>query len=632
MRLPDWPRRAWMMPTSDVTVRVPDTLDLAARAGLAINGLLGSLDPEADYEPYFLAFFMANPPYLLHWSSLYSGVLPKYLEALPLLRVASGNPDGADVERAMLDAVAKNIEHDGLIYDEERPDRPWNSGIGYGKRSWREDYANLAGNGRLIIGFSHYYQLTGDELWLNRARRTAGRMMDLAITKADYAYYPNVGLGNDFSYPKQSGWVHTREPSDEKEGSEGAVLFYQSQPIRGLVRYHNWTGDERALDVAERLTRFVLRPRFWGGYNDLDPEIGAARGHFWGHFHGHTATLRALLDYAVAANDWHVKSFVRDAYEHARHHAAPELGLFGGEGCTAGDIVALAIQLTDAGVGDYWDDVDHYLRNGLIEFQIVDAAELERMRAVSPVREKGSPWGAATEWRFEAGIQRSSLPGQESTDRVIERMIGSFGHVENVYFQRPMMMACCIGNGSQGLYYGWEAIARCSGDHAQVNLLLNRRSQAIDVESSLPYMGQVTFRNKNARRLSVRIPGWAEPGAVRFEVDGTATSPELVGRYATFGDLRPGQVIQMSFPLATRTRTVPLGRLNGRGTHVERRFVDVQFRGSTVVRVGRPEESLQGRELDWYRLYRREDLERQQDDVPTVPGNGYVADRTIDPW
>ena len=58
----------------------------------------------------------------------------------------------------------------------------------------------------------------------------------------------------------------------------------------------------------------------------------------------------------------------------------------------AGDVVALAIQLTDAGVGDYWDDVDHYFRNGLIEFRIVDGVELERMKAVSPVRAKDSPW------------------------------------------------------------------------------------------------------------------------------------------------------------------------------------------------------------------------------------------------
>src|SRR5262249_34854795 len=113
---------------------VPDTLDLADRARLGINGLLGSLDPRANYDPYFLIFFMADPPYMVHYSTQYSGVLPKYVEALPLLRLVSGSDQHADAERAMIEAILENTSHDGLIYDEERPDRPWNSGIGYGIR------------------------------------------------------------------------------------------------------------------------------------------------------------------------------------------------------------------------------------------------------------------------------------------------------------------------------------------------------------------------------------------------------------------------------------------------------------------------------------------------------------------
>ncbi len=65
------------MPEGDVTGTaphlVPDTLDLATASRLAIDGLLGSLDPEADCEPYFLAFFMANSPCLLQRSWMYSG-------------------------------------------------------------------------------------------------------------------------------------------------------------------------------------------------------------------------------------------------------------------------------------------------------------------------------------------------------------------------------------------------------------------------------------------------------------------------------------------------------------------------------------------------------------------------------
>ena len=65
---------------------MPASLDLVARARLGINGLMGTLDPDVDYEPYFLTFYAARPAYFLHWSSMMSGVLPKYVGAMPLLR------------------------------------------------------------------------------------------------------------------------------------------------------------------------------------------------------------------------------------------------------------------------------------------------------------------------------------------------------------------------------------------------------------------------------------------------------------------------------------------------------------------------------------------------------------------
>ena len=99
------------------TILVPASLDLVERARLGLNGLTGSLDPALDYEPYFLTFLNAKPAYMVHWSSLVSGVLPKYLEAIPLLRCMSGDGTGADIEQGMLEAILANIHQDGLIYD-----------------------------------------------------------------------------------------------------------------------------------------------------------------------------------------------------------------------------------------------------------------------------------------------------------------------------------------------------------------------------------------------------------------------------------------------------------------------------------------------------------------------------------
>ncbi len=63
------------------TERVPDTLELADRGRLAINGILGSLDPAMDYEAHFLNFFDVHPAYMVHWTAMVSGVMPKYVES-----------------------------------------------------------------------------------------------------------------------------------------------------------------------------------------------------------------------------------------------------------------------------------------------------------------------------------------------------------------------------------------------------------------------------------------------------------------------------------------------------------------------------------------------------------------------
>jgi hypothetical protein len=142
-------------------ISVPASLDLVERAEGGLHGLLGTVDPEVDYECYFLAFLASRPPYMVHWSSMPSGVLPKYLEAVALLRGMTGSTYMQDVEQGMVEAILRNVAADGLIYDRREPRRPWNVGVGYGKREWDEDYSCLAGDGRLLCGMDFYYPTWG---------------------------------------------------------------------------------------------------------------------------------------------------------------------------------------------------------------------------------------------------------------------------------------------------------------------------------------------------------------------------------------------------------------------------------------------------------------------------------------
>ena len=100
----------------------PDTLDLQERAALAVNGLTGPTDPEADYEVYFAVFFNTNPPTMAHdWSD---AVQCKFQEALPLMRVVSGSDLNAHVDRRWMEVVLHMQGPDGLLYFPTQG-RPW---------------------------------------------------------------------------------------------------------------------------------------------------------------------------------------------------------------------------------------------------------------------------------------------------------------------------------------------------------------------------------------------------------------------------------------------------------------------------------------------------------------------------
>lgn len=620
--------------TPDHGTLTPDTLDLADYGRLAINGVLGSCDPDRGYENYFLTFFDVHPAYMIHFGSQVSGVLPKYVEAMPLLRAMTGSSQDNDIEKAMLDSVLHNTAEDGLIYDRASADRPWNTGIGYGVTGWNEDYSNLAGDGRLLTGLLYYHQATGDDAWKEQARRTAERMLELAIVKDDYAYYPNVGLGNDFSYPRVSGWTHTDEPDKEFEGSEGMTKFYLLQPVRGLARWFTATGDERFLDLSRRLVNFCLRTKFWGGLGDIEPLAGAEHGHFWGHYHGHAAAIRGLLDYAIAANDYRVKEFVRDSYEYARHHGIHRLGVFpasGGntEGCTVADMVALAVKLTESGIGEYWEDVDQYTRNGLLAIQATDLDELKRVSEAGRERPPNAPWGGDGDMRFNGygGV----LAGQETTDRVLERSIGQFGHLDGARYLKPRLMHCCTGNGAQALYHAWEAITRRSGSTGEVNLWLNRRSPWLDVASWLPHEGRLSLRNKGLERIAVRIPAWAPFGQLRCTVDGQDARPDRVGDRVLFSGLSGTEQLTLEVPVGVERAGYTLANLNQRAYgfgHGGAEEYDCEFKGNTALSVGPERVPPGGQDFGWYRLFQREHL--RTDNAPMKETPAYIHGQIID--
>jgi hypothetical protein len=577
---------------------VPDTLDIAARAQLSVNNLTHNVDPNFSYYVFQDINFgpsSAGPDP----QSRSSDITPKNARALPWMRTMCGSDQGIDVEYGMMHALLSHIRPDGLMY---LPMEEYS----------RKDTSYPDTNGIIALACENHYVLDANPLWLEWIKLLGDGLKKVAIRVDDRAYYPPECT----VYP-DGKWVWNlrgkatipynppEEPYLEEQGLEGCVKFEQGYQMRALVRAYKYAGDQEARNLLRLLTRFDLKPGMWEN-TTLQDYLGNEHGVFAGHFHGNTAALLALLDVAEMENSAWLKEFVREAYDNAVRNGVSRIGWYpsfilptkyGREALLAsecetdglGEMIELGVRLSDAGVGDYWDDIDGVVRNQLAEMQFCSIDAMRQMAKGAPIANR------------------------------LEDFVGGFGEA-SLTATRAEMYGCCSANGSIGLYYAWEGITRFSDGVATVNLFLNRASKWMDVDSYLPYEGKVELHNKIARTALVRIPNWVPMQDVKSFVNDKDVTPPRSARYLIFQDLRPGMTIRLTFPNPTMTDEYTIA-----GTRYK-----ITFRGSTVVDFEpRSEELIL---VDWYKgirmpLYQRSQLKADRAPVHTV--RRFVPDKVL---
>jgi len=601
---------------------VPDTLDLADRAALAINGMAGTIDPDNDYLMWFGINWHTNPPYMRHAGVADLECTPKFYDAMTLLRQACGSQEHLDIERGMETAMMGWLnKDDGLLDAVYTPKRPWHLKYYPGANVKQEDYALPCGSGILLIALIERNDL-GLTPCEDQIKAMVRGLDKAAVKKDDYAYYPEGGAqlagggGQSFCFRRSANrWNSTEESKNDFEGGEEAVTFYQAYQMRGLAMWYARSGDKQALELAGKLARYAMKPRFWGHPSDPPPVVGNEQGHIDHHFHARAAVLRGLLEYGIVAGDTRVCDFVRSSYEYMRTYGINRIGFIpclaagGGdkhnwmEGCLLGDLMALTVKMSRAGIGDYWDDADRLIRNHMAEAQLINRDLLER---VSQNAAKSKPEG---------------YPGQISTENVHERMLGIFASYLMPTSSSGFIMQCCTGNASRGIAYAWDGILNGQGDEVQVNLLLNRASKWLDVNSYLPYEGKVVMHNKTAKRISVRIPIWVDRSKLRASVNGTNRKLSYVGAYVVFDNMTQGDKLQLDFPVTEETV-----RLSARTGEKEYTTYTITFRGNTVIDISPRNES-----PNVYPMYLRDHMKTGKK-APMKKKTRFVSDKTILNW
>ena len=509
---------------------VPDTLDIQERALLAINGITGPTDVDKDYEVYWIVSFNRNPPVMTH--RIHDHVSFQFSEGAPLLRTITGSDHNHHVDRRWHEVLLHMQGPDGTFYW-TKEGRPWSNMAFFGVEPKSGQYCITPMMGPQMGTAALLYKLTDDPVWKESADRAAEGLMNRCLPCEDYMYLPDI-----IYHPETP--VDPEAPETTCHGEMAANAGWYAQ---GLLQVYNTTGNERALDVGGRLIKGCAFHSI-----AFDPDTADFTG--FTHFHCHTRVLLALTEYALITGDRQSWEFIEKGYEWGKKYGQPLIGYFPEvvkeerrstcEICEVAEMIALAIKMSQAGYADHWDDADRWIRNHFAEGQLTDTSWIHRM-----IVHRDIPPSAAHD------------PVAQTIDRVPERNLGAFGGWLSGNEWGTSIMHCCTGNAIRALYYIWDGILDYGGGELRVNLLLNRASPWADIDSHIPYVGQVDVKVKQAlAKLWIRIPEWVAPEQASCRVRGESKALEWEGRYCSAGGAEPGDTVSLSFPIAAEDKRV----------------------------------------------------------------------------
>ena len=536
---------------------IPDTLDLAKRAELALHAITRMVDPNRNYALYSIARFNRRPPVLQlsDGDGIDGGACAgKQFESLLLLRIMSGSTDNLEIDKGWMQSRLDITGEDGIVY--WLPSMIVNANY---PAPFEEPYASVESEGRHILALCMWYQHDKNPLWKRLIEKKVRRLTELAVQEEDFAYFTNrpylpSSRAGEVMFTADDTAETVKDPSQGRGRFDNPHSAHQVNFMlsRSLCVAYRLTGYEPALELAGKIIRGVVKHQ--KGFDE------DGRWLLW-HFHTSTASLLAILEYAIVTKDTELLELGRKGYEYGKVIGDPLVGFFPElvpgseryirrhimtcETCEVADMIGLSLKLTRAGVGDYWEDVDRWVRNQFVENQLTSVDWVEKVPAEA--------------FQFLPSVlEEKPVEAWESTE--IQRAVGSFavsalpndwGLASSHY--------CCTGNAGRTLYWIWDSILTHKEESVQVNLLLNRASPWLDVNSHLPYEGRVELKIKEAKEVAVRIPEWTNHEKVFCTVNGQAQEFAWSGNYVEVGDLKEGDRLTVKFPMREKTQFRVIG-------------------------------------------------------------------------
>ena len=511
-------------------------LNLKGAMALAADSITYRLDETQNFRPYFYIKGKDGiPAFLRHGSWDLGDMTGRYLESMVMARRMVGHkPEWTLAEERLLSFLLfllKNPLDLVLDIDKNAPDHAFAQGSAlYGLVAYFEDSRDPATQKiieKFILGLTRH-----------------------AIPQGDHIIYPNVATAN--------------APCSHMAG-------YQICP---LVKFYELTGYKPALNLAENLSVWAF------DHDDTIDNEGIITKVGWeGHIHAWADTLSGIIQCSRLSKKLSRDRIVercKKTYDWLYATQATEFGWTPdfptsptSETCAISSLLRLALELIRQGFSDYWNHIERFTRNQLIENQFREVDFL----GIPDSRVAGALSGAFDCWAEPNSLFASVRQWGKEDD----------GDVEG----------CCVNGGMRGIFMVYTNAVTKKNKDLFINLLFDHEGSSLKVKSLLPFEGKITIESMSAQdnfaalNVRMRIPDWANINTIRVCENQKQIPGNIEAGYIIIPLNNPGSNIELTFDTRSKQETIALAN----------KKYELKWLGDTVLQVNPPGKN--------YPIYRR---------------------------
>ena len=515
-----------------------EQFDPLESARLVHHYITNMVDPAFDNLPYWLLLPHKKPAEAAHCRVDDAELVGSWYEGLCCCMEMLGTAEGEEVKQALRRHLMKSWGEHGLRFCEKYP---WTHTV----------HASFHEMGYILPAMNLITEeYPEDELAEKRTAELVRGMRSLVIERKVRTFWsgdseepePVYEFPNDV-YLKYGGFDLTRHTGRGEQPIRNAVM------LLALVRRWELKKDEVALDLAKGLANHLLGVSRYFNY----------KMEFFGHVHSavwfaaglvklgrltgderYVEKGKGIFDYALS-----LSSSFGWLPEYAQWHPISEEHC---ETCCIKDMIVGAHELIQCGYTEYWDVMNRFARNQLVENQV----------------------------RYTGYVQcDNSLPdGVGVTYREIDkRMLGGFtggSEPNSISLTRFRSIAgCCVGTAPVALKTVWDDAVTEEQGIVTVNIPFAKKTTVYEMVSDIPNSGRVALTHVSGGKAGFRLYGWMKDPALYI---GGRQIPAQNANGVLWGELQPGETLELRFAMQTEKRAE---QVRGREYQVVSRGCDV---------------------------------------------------------